>query len=1313
MMEFNKPDILSFTGNISENFRVFKEDVSIYFTATKTTNEQNDIQVARLKNLLGPEGRKVYRSINTTEPGKETVLSIMKTLEDHCIPKKNETMEIFKFLSRHQGPNEPFERFYVALKSLILSCGFGDQEEKLLKSQIILGINSKTTQQKLLMSENNVSLQKVVDYCLAIEQSETNLKTLSLEHEGASSMEVFESQPQKFNCSNCGFKHVKNKCGAYGKQCHKCHRMNHYSSMCRQRSVNRTRQTHNISKVQANEDQHDQQDNFSLNLIGIAEVKSSARNKWHEDLDVEGSSVEFKIDTGAETNIIPYSVYNKFPEEIKKLVRETPVKLEVYGGFIIVPYGIIRLNVSYNGTSVSEDFFIVSEKNCRPILGLATCRSLHIIPSINVSTKHIVNVQDFIETHKEVFTGLGCLPGELKLKLKENAIPVSNPARRVPYKLMDRLKVTLESLESKGIISKAEPSEWCSNLVILEKKSGDLRLCIDPKELNPNLMRDYFMIPTIEQLSSEIGNKQYYCVFDLKDGFYQIKLDEASSKLCSFSTPFGIYKFLRAPFGLSVLPEHFQKLTQNLFGSIKGVKVYFDDIIACANSLEELADIVDNIFYVAKQNNVKFNPDKIQYFVKEVNYLGMKFNSFGIKPDQNRVLAIKNLQAPRNRTELQSIIGMINFLRPFICNLSELLVPFRNLLKKDVIFSWDKNHDAQLDKIKDIICNLSLLSNFDGEKPVVIQADASQYAVGCTLLQDNKPVFFASKCLSASESNFAQIEKELLAITFAFNKFHNYLYGHSNITVYTDHSPLVSIIKKSMSSVQNNRIRRLRLKLLPYSFELKYLPGKHMYIADLLSRNIKTESVSDDDSLTEYVHVVGTELTFKNDSFQKLVEASQSDSSLIKIFEFYQKGWPKSLSENENDSDLSHYYNMKSEITCENGLVYFNNRIIIPKAKRQYILDLLHETHTNFNKSKIIVQNFFYWPGILSDVRNLIMSCNICQTVQRSKIKEPLKSHDIPEIPFHKVGVDIAEYKQIPYLVLIDYYSRWIEVVKLANKSCSSVISVLKSIFSRFGIPKTVISDNVPFNSNEFSNFCKEWNFDLETISPHHSCSNGLAEKAVGIVKKMFQKAELDRQDINLYLLNYRNSPVANLEYSPAQLLFSRNLRSKLPISSHDLKPKIIQDPKICSKVGQTETYNKTSLKQETVFSQKDDVWVQNIKLKIWEPARIVKVLNHRSYLVKMMNTGKLFRRNAHYLRKRANNFECQDFSDHSFNDIDVPVNNDNFPGNNDDYIDDPGNQSVQMSPHCQTSDQISPRRQTSRYVTRSGREIIKPIRYT
>ncbi|KAI5731245.1 hypothetical protein M8J77_006904 [Diaphorina citri] len=321
-MEFNKPDILSFTGNISENFRVFKEDVSIYFTATKTTNEQNDIQVARLKNLLGPEGRKVYRSINTTEPGKETVLSIMKTLEDHCIPKKNETMEIFKFLSRHQGPNEPFERFYVALKSLILSCGFGDQEEKLLKSQIILGINSKTTQQKLLMSENNVSLQKVVDYCLAIEQSETNLKTLSLEHEGASSMEVFESQPQKFNCSNCGFKHVKNKCGAYGKQCHKCHRMNHYSSMCRQRSVNRTRQTHNISKVQANEDQHDQQDNFSLNLIGIAEVKSSARNKWHEDLDVEGSSVEFKIDTGAETNIIPYSVYNKFPEEIKKLRKE-------------------------------------------------------------------------------------------------------------------------------------------------------------------------------------------------------------------------------------------------------------------------------------------------------------------------------------------------------------------------------------------------------------------------------------------------------------------------------------------------------------------------------------------------------------------------------------------------------------------------------------------------------------------------------------------------------------------------------------------------------------------------------------------------------------------------------------------------------------------------------------------------------------------------------------------------------------------------------------------------------------------------------
>lgn len=319
----------------------------------------------------------------------------------------------------------------------------------------------------------------------------------------------------------------------------------------------------------------------------------------------------------------------------------------MYGGFIIKPVGVIKLDITFLNKKISDvDFYVVSSNKCMPLLGLESCRQLQLIISVN-SVEHasILSESQFLNKNKDVFSGLGSFPGELSLKVnKRTAIPVSNPARRVPFKLMDKLQKTLDDLESKKIIAKSEPSEWCSILVILEKKSGDLRLCIDPKDLNPHLVRDYYQIPTLDQLSYEIGSKKFYCVFDLKDGFYQVKLDEPSSKLCAFSTPFGTYRFLRAPFGLSVLPEHFQKLTQNLFGKISGVNVYFDDIIASANSKEELNIIVSEIIKIARSNNIKFNPDKIQYFVQEVSYLGMnmKFNSSGMKADEARVLSIKN-----------------------------------------------------------------------------------------------------------------------------------------------------------------------------------------------------------------------------------------------------------------------------------------------------------------------------------------------------------------------------------------------------------------------------------------------------------------------------------------------------------------------------------------------------------------------------------------------------------------------------------------------------------------------------------------------
>lgn len=303
---------------------------------------------------------------------------------------------------------------------------------------------------------------------------------------------------KEFSCNSCGYQHLRNKCPAFGKQCLKCGKQNHFSSMCMNagyrskvnqkfQSFNENKKSFSVSKnFPTSESENDYQNDkeiegavggYRLDSISISEVQSST--KWHETVQLHNQLVDFKVDTGAETNIIPESVFNQLPLEIKAQLKETAVQLEVYGGFIIKPVGVIKLDITFLNKKISDvDFYVVSSNKCMPLLGLESCRQLQLIISVN-SVEHasILSESQFLNKNKDVFSGLGSFPGELSLKVnKRTAIPVSNPARQVPFKLMDKLQKTLDDLESKKIIAKSEPSEWCSNLVILEKKSGDLRL---------------------------------------------------------------------------------------------------------------------------------------------------------------------------------------------------------------------------------------------------------------------------------------------------------------------------------------------------------------------------------------------------------------------------------------------------------------------------------------------------------------------------------------------------------------------------------------------------------------------------------------------------------------------------------------------------------------------------------------------------------------------------------------------------------------------------------------------------------------------
>jgi len=621
-------------------------------------------------------------------------------------------MEHYRFFMRKQEFSEPFDKFYADLRNLIKSCGFGATEEKLLRTQIVLGISDKDLQSKLLRED--VSLEKVICHCQATEQAEINRKILVQENENkielmekkklnkpnkfSSTRWAMEKQQQqnqrpikqeggenlrktprengnvsahkyKFNCTKCGKTHSINECPAYKKNCNICGYKNHFATMCRNKIKSESKQLNTV--VEENK----VSEYLCLDKIEVDDTC----NTWTDIVKINGTNVEIKLDTGAQLNVMPVELYEKI--NVNKLCK-SEVIIKTFGGFTMKSLGKISVELENKQCKENIRFEVVEYKGM-PILGLKDCKilkyKLNEMSEIQLDSKK----EKFIKENIDIFSGIGKFPYKIKIKVKKGSVPVISQPRRIPIKLTDKFKQLIEKLSKQKIIEKClEPSEWQHPLVIIEKPDKSLRMCLDPIALNKCIIREMVQIPTIDEIRSKLTNKKYFTLCDLKDGFYQCELDSDSKKYCAFSTPFGSYQFKRLPFGLANAPEIFQQLTSKYFGGIENVCVYFDDILVSGETQKEHEEALSKVVEQARKLNIKFNLKKLQFEVNEVRFLGMIFSEKGIKPDPDRVKSIIQLNTPQNIKQLQSFLGMVNYLRLFIPNMSELVEPLRNLLKK-------------------------------------------------------------------------------------------------------------------------------------------------------------------------------------------------------------------------------------------------------------------------------------------------------------------------------------------------------------------------------------------------------------------------------------------------------------------------------------------------------------------------------------------------------------------------------------------------------------------------------------------------------
>lgn len=642
---------------------------------------------------------------------------------------------------------------------------------------------------------------------------------------------------------------------------------------------------------------------------------------------------------------------------------------------------------------------------------------------------------------------------------------------------------------------------------------------------------------------------------DASSRFWQLQLDDESSRLCTFNSPFGRFRFKRLPFGISSAPEIFHRTIHNLFEHTEGVDTSMDDIIVWGNDQEDHDRHLRNVLEKAREVGLKLQKDKCEFSVLELTFLGETISKDGLKPDERKFDAITNMETPTCKKELQRFLGMINFLARFLPDLSTRTAVLRNLLDKNNAWEWTAEHDQVFKGLKDIVSSKPVLQFYDSSKPTKIAADASQRGLGAVLLQLHEqgwlPVAYASRAITETESRYASIEKESLALTFACERFHQYVYGQ-RFEAETDHKPLIAIFSKALNDCPP-RIQRFRLRLQKYDFHLVHVPGKYMYTADTLSRApLQASSSSMEEEIESYVNCVMSSISVTDYKQRELSEATAQDRVLELLVDTIFTGWPEERS--QCPVELRPYWNFRDELSVINGLVLKGTRVVVPSKLRNEMLKKIHAGHLGMEKCKKRAREVLFWPNMNRDVENLVKTCEPCQKHQKQHTAEPLLSHKLPSEPWQKVSTDLFELDRKHYIVIVDAYSNYPEVIALPSQSSESVIRVMKTTFARYGIPEEVLSGNGPcYSSVEFKQFSKDWNFNHVTSSPGYPKSNGLAERTVQTVKSIFKKCLESHDDPHLGLLAYRTTPLDN-GLSPAQLLMGRQLRTDLPISK--IRPK-------------------------------------------------------------------------------------------------------------------------------------------------------------
>ena len=765
-----------------------------------------------------------------------------------------------------------------------------------------------------------------------------------------------------------------------------------------------------------------------------------------------------------------------------------------------------------------------------------------------------------------------------------NAQPVKEPPRRAPVHLRQEVDKNIDDMLKKGVIEPSN-SPWASGVVLVKKKDGSYRFCVDYRRLNKVTVKDAYPLPRIDDSLEQLAGSAWFSTLDLCSGYWQVEMHPDDSYKTAFATRRGLFQFKVMPFGLCCAPSTFERLMETVLAGLQWdiCLVYLDDVIVAGKTFSDMLVNLDRVFERLGSAGLKLKAKKCSLCAKEVLFLGHVISEKGIATDPSKIDVVKNWPIPSNVTEIRSFLGLCSYYRRYIQNFASIARCLHVLTEKGKPYIWSVKCQESFDILKNHLIKAPILAHPEFTKDFILDTDASNESIGAVLSQLNDQgsevvIGYASRTLSKAERRYCVTRKELLAVVNFVKHYKHYLYGR-RFVVRTDHGSLRWLMQ--FKNPEGQLARWLEV-LSEYEIQMVHRPGVQHRNADALSRIPCKQCgyFSNWDETHEKTEASVCVLTDTSDEYKDdqshLEELQNNDKDLLYIKNCLRNQRRPMFSEVSGKGFVVRsLWSQWENLQLEDEILIRNyesekeknrRQVVLPFTERRNVLQRCHDDktsgHLGTRKTLEKIRLTFYWPGLQSDVRLYIRGCDFC-----SRKKRPIPTKRAPmgivqsSFPMERIATDILG--ELPetkngnkyILVVSDYFSKWTESFPMPNMEAETVVKlIVEEVITRFGMPAYIHSDQGrQYESNLFHEMCRVLNIKKTRTTPYHPQSDGMVEKFNGTLAKMLSAYVNDNHDdwdeyLPYVMMAYRSAEHETTGYTPNYLMFGREVSTPLDI---------------------------------------------------------------------------------------------------------------------------------------------------------------------